>query len=101
MNRFIVKLNRTIAWVLAINTIILIITGYRSLGYFQFFTRGSADITHRIYLGISFIVLFASHSLISTRFILMRKHIKGRYIDVILILVGIIFITFFILLAFI
>lgn len=94
-NRFLIKFNRYIAYTLIANVVILFVTGYRIKGYFNFFSIYFANITHRIQFNISFIVLLALHMLISIRFILMRKQIKGKYIDIILILTGITFIAFF------
>jgi hypothetical protein len=101
MNKYLIKINRIIAYALLANTVIMLITGYRTRGLFTFFSRGFADITHRIHFSTSFIVLFIAHSLISIRFALMRKKIQGVYIDIMLALVGIALVTIFTLLVFI
>ena len=101
MNKLLVKINRLFAYALLANTIIMLVTGYRTRGHFAFFSRGFADITHRIHLNVSFIVLLIVHSLLSIRFALMRKKIQGTYIDIMLILVGVGLIVIFTLLIFI
>jgi hypothetical protein len=66
-----------------------------------FFSRGSADITHRIHLNIAFIALLSMHSLLSIRMTLLRMKIGGTYVDIILIVIGAVFIAIFTLLIFI
>ena len=101
MNKLLVKINRIIAYALLANTMVMLITGYRTRGHFAFFSRGFADLTHRIHLNVSFIVLLIIHSLLSIRFALMRKKIQGKYIDIMLFLVGVALIVIFTLLVFI
>ena len=100
-NRVLVKTNRVLAYLLLVVATAMIVTGYRTAGWFTFFSRGFADITHRIHLNTAFIVLFAAHSLLSIRTALMRKKIGGAYIDVLLIVIGTFFIALLILLIFI
>ena len=100
-NRVLIKTNRVLAYLLLAVATAMIVTGYRTIGRFTFFSRGFADFTHRIHLNAAFIVLLASHSLLSIRTALMRKKIGGAYIDVLLIVIGAFFITLFILLLFI
>ncbi|MFW6138852.1 MAG: hypothetical protein ACOC7U_06745 [Spirochaetota bacterium] len=81
LNRFLLKLNRFAAYILLANTLVLLVTGYRTMGYFRFFSRNFADIFHRYYLAISFTVLFVIHSFLSIRLVLMRHKIKGPLVD--------------------
>ena len=99
--KFFVKTNRALAYVLLAVATAMIVTGYRTTGWFSFFSRGFADLTHRIHLNTAFIVLLAAHSLLSIRTALMRKNIGGVYIDVLLTLIGVIFCTLFIVLIFV
>ncbi len=92
MNKFLRTLNRILAYLLIPLFILLMITGYRQLGYFTFLTRGLANSLHQIYANISFLVLFAVHALISIKFALARKRIKGLHVDIMLLAAGIIFI---------
>lgn len=100
-NRALVKTNRVLAYILLAVATAMIVTGYRTTGWFAFFSRGFADITHRIHLNAAFIVLLAAHSLLSIRTALMRKKISGAYIDALLIVIGTIFIVLFIILLFV
>jgi hypothetical protein len=101
MSKYLVKINRIIAYALLANTIIMLITGYRTRGHFLFLSRGFAEITHIVHLNISFIVLFSAHFLLSIRFALIRKNIQSIYIDVMLSLIGAVLIGIFTLLIFI
>lgn len=100
LNRFFITVSRIAAYILIILFILMLITGYRSTGHFTFITRGLANSLHVIYVNIAFIVLAAIHALISIRFALSRKKIKGWYIDVILLGAGVLFIAGFTYLAF-
>jgi hypothetical protein len=95
MNRFLSRLSRTVAYILIPLFIFILITGYRSTGYFTFMTRGMANSLHIIYLNIAFILLAAVHALISIRIALMRNGVKGKYVDVLLIITGIVFVAGF------
>ncbi len=89
--KFLRKLNRIIAYLLIPLFIFLLITGYRQVGYFTFITRGIANSLHQIYINIAFLVLFTFHSVMGIRAALARKKVKGLYIDILLIIIGIIF----------
>lgn len=101
LNRVLIRINRYIAYVLLLIAVVMIVTGYRTTGHFAFFSRGFADITHRIHLNISFIVLLAVHALLSVRSALLRKKIGGAYIDIMLLLIGAVFVGLFVLLVFV
>ncbi len=95
MNRFLAKLNRIMAYILLALVVGILITGYRTFGYFTFISRGLANNLHRIYLNVPFIVFVVTHSLLSIRVSLMRKKRGGAYLDIILAMAGIGFIVFF------
>ena len=101
LNRVLIRINRYIAYVLLLIAVVMMVTGYRTTGHFAFFSRGFADITHRIHLNISFIALLALHALLSVRFALLRKRIGGAYIDIMLLLIGTVFVGLFVLLVFV
>ena len=94
-NKFIVKLNRIICYIMIALVVGILITGYRMIGYFTFIPRGLSDYLHRIYLNIPFIVLFIVHTLLSVRIALMRKQIKSVYLDILFIFIGLAFAVFF------
>jgi hypothetical protein len=100
-NRVLIRVNRIIAYILLLVTVIMLVTGYRTTGHFTFFSRGFADITHRIHLNIAFIALFAVHAILSIRSALLRKKIGGPYINILLIIIGAVFVALFVLLIFI
>jgi hypothetical protein len=101
LNRFLVRTNRILAYMLLLAAVLMIVTGYRSTGRLAFFSRGFADITHRIHLNIAFIALLSMHSLLSIRMALLRRKIGGAYVDITLIVIGAVFIAIFTLLIFI
>ena len=72
--------------------ILIIITGYRQTGHFTFIPRGLANTLHQIYLNIAFLVVGSIHALTTIRRALMRNKIKGLYIDILLIVLGVSFV---------
>jgi hypothetical protein len=58
-------------------------------------TRGTANLLHIVYLNIAFIFLATVHALISIRTALMRNKVKGKYIDILLLITGIVFVAGF------
>jgi cation transport ATPase len=100
LNRFLTVFSRIAAYILIVLFVIIMITGYRSTGHFTFMTRGLANTLHIIYLNIAFLVLACIHALISIRFALARKNVKGHYVDVLLLIIGAVFIAGFAYFAF-
>jgi hypothetical protein len=100
MDRFLIKLSRVASYILIVIIVLMLITGYRLTGHFVFITRGFANTLHSIYFNITFIFLFTIHSLTAIRFALIRNKIKGKYIDILLIAIGVAFIAGFIYFAF-
>ena len=93
--KFLIKLNRVLAYLLIPIVIAILITGYRNTGYFTFLNRGVANLLHSIWLNIIFLIVFTVHSLIGIKLALIRNKIKARYLDAILLIIGIIFIAGF------
>lgn len=90
MEKVLTRINRISAYLLIILVLVILVTGYRQVGYFTFFGRGLANSLHQIYLNITGLVVGAVHVLLSVRRALIRNQIKGVYINVILALIGII-----------
>ena len=90
MEKALTRINRISAYILIVLVLLILITGYRQVGYFTFFTRGLANSLHQIYLNITGLVVGAVHVLLSVRRALIRNKIKGVYINIILALIGIV-----------
>jgi ABC-type sulfate transport system permease subunit len=90
MEKVLTRINRISAYILIVLVLLILITGYRQVGYFTFFGRGLANSLHQIYLNIGGLVVGAVHVLLSVRRALIRNQIKGVYINIILALIGII-----------
>lgn len=92
MEKFLLKLCRITAYISIILFILMMISGYRQTGHFTFISRGMANTMHQIYLNIAFLFAISIHALTAIRRALMRNKIKGVYIDILLIALGIFFI---------
>ena len=90
MEKVLTRINRISAYILIVLVLLLLVTGYRQVGYFTFFTRGLANSLHQIYINIASLIVGAVHVLLSVRRALIRNKIKGIYINIILALIGII-----------
>ena len=90
MEKVLTRINRISAYILIVLVILILITGYRQVGYFTFFTRDLANSLHQIYLNIAGLILGAVHVLLSVRRALIRNKIKGAYINIILALIGVV-----------
>ena len=90
MEKVLTRINRISAYILIVLVLLILITGYRQVGYFTFFSRGMANSLHQIYLNIAGLIVGAVHVLLSVRRALIRNRIKGIYINIILTLIGII-----------
>ena len=99
INRFLIKVNRYSGYILIPFTIGLIISGYRMVGYFDFFSRGLADLFHRIFIHTGFVLTFSIHTFLSLRHALMRRNIKGMLLDIIFLVLGAGFAFYFIFLG--
>jgi len=89
MEKILTRINRISAYILLVLVLLILITGYRQVGYFTFFTRGLANSLHQIYLNIAGLVIGSVHILISIRKALARNKIKGIWVNIILIILGI------------
>ena len=95
MNKFLTKFNRISAYILIVLFLVIMITGYRQTGHFTFIGRGLASSLHQVYINIAFLVLFTVHTILGVRIALTRNKIKGMYVEVMLILLGILVIAGF------
>jgi len=89
MEKILTRISRISAYILIVLVLLILITGYRQVGYFTFFTRGLANSLHQIYLNIAGLVVGSIHVLISIRKALARNRIRGVWIDIMLIVLGI------------
>lgn len=92
MEKFLLKLCRITAYISIILFILMMISGYRQTGHFTFISRGMANTMHQIYLNIAFLFVISIHALTAIRRALMRNRIKGAYIDILLVVLGILFV---------
>ena len=89
MEKILTRISRISAYILIPLVLLILITGYRQVGYFTFFTRGLANSLHQIYLNIAGLTVGSVHILISIRKALARNRIKGTWVNIILIILGI------------
>ena len=92
MEKILTRINRISAYILIVLVLLMLITGYRQVGHFTFFSRGLANSLHQVYLNLAGLVIGSLHVLLSVRKALMRNGLKGRYINIILIFIGLIII---------
>lgn len=89
MEKILTRINRISAYILLVLVLLILITGYRQVGYFTFFTRGLANSLHQIYLNIAGLVIGSVHILMSIRKALVRNKIKGIWVNIILVILGV------------
>jgi hypothetical protein len=89
MEKILTRINRISAYILLVLVLLILITGYRQVGYFTFFTRGLANSLHQIYLNIAGLAIGSVHILISIRKALVRNKIKGIWVNIILVILGV------------
>ena len=89
MEKILTRINRISAYILLVLVLLILITGYRQVGYFTFFTRGLANSLHQIYLNIAGLFIGSVHILISIRKALIRNKIKGIWVNIILVILGV------------
>ena len=90
MEKVLTRINRISAYILIVLVLLILITGYRQVGYFTFFTRGLANSLHQVYLNIAGLVVGAVHVLLSVRRALIRNKIRGVYVNILLAVIGIV-----------
>ena len=90
MEKILTRINRISAYVLIVLVLVILITGYRQVGYFTFFGRGLANSLHQIYINIAGLVVGSVHVLLSSRRALARNKIKGVWVNIILIALGVV-----------
>jgi hypothetical protein len=89
MNRFLFKVHRLIAWALLPFMIIVTVSGYAYTRQLQFIHRGRAFDLHNTF-DLPLFLLLVAHVVLAARFELMRFKVKGKSVDVVLLLLGII-----------
>ena len=89
VDRFLIRFNRYISYILIAVVIAMLVAGFRMTGNFIFLPRGLADLLHRIYLNVVFLLLFLTHTLLSLRIVFKRRGISGKGIDIPFILIGV------------
>lgn len=92
MNRILTRIQRIIGYIIAVLLLLQLATGYRNLGFFTFIQHDLADSFHQIYIIIPFSFLAVSHLLIGVKRAFIRTKVKGIYIDIILLIVGVVFV---------
>ncbi|MGC1123236.1 MAG: hypothetical protein WBA22_19295 [Candidatus Methanofastidiosia archaeon] len=89
LNRYLHKIHRIISWLLVPVMAAVIITGYAYTRKLQFMNRGRAfDLHNRLVLPL--ILLLIAHVMLAARLELMRFHIKGKAVDILLLILGIV-----------
>lgn len=89
LDRVLYRMHRWISWVILPFMIVIVVSGYAYLGKIRGFHRGLAFDLHTK-LDLPLILLIVAHVLLAGRFELMRFKIKGKAVDVFLLVLGII-----------
>ena len=58
IDKFLIRFNRYLAYVLIAVVVSILLFGYRLTGNFGFIPQGLADLLHKVYLNIIFLFLF-------------------------------------------
>lgn len=95
MPKFLIKLNRIFAYILIPLVIAILITGYRNTEHFTFISRGVANLLHSVWLNLAFLVLLTVHSLLGIKLALIRNKVTAKYLNALLVVIGILFIAGF------
>jgi len=89
MEKTLTRINRISAYILIVLVLVIFITGYRQVGYFTFFGRGLANSLHQIYINVAGLIVGSVHVLLSSRKALARNKIKGIWVNIVLVILGI------------
>ncbi|MBU6998687.1 MAG: hypothetical protein HXS41_14015 [Theionarchaea archaeon] len=89
LNRYMFKIHRVVSWLLVPLMAAVIITGYSYTRNLQVLNRGRAYDLH-IQLELPLILLLIVHVVLALRIELMRFHIKGKTVDIFLLILGIV-----------
>lgn len=89
VDRLLYKVHRLISWILIPFMVIVVVSGYAYVRKIQFLHRGFAFELHDT-LDLPLVLLILAHVVLALRFELMRFKIKGRIVDGILLVLGII-----------
>ena len=100
MPKFLIKLNRLLAYILVPLVIAILITGYRNTEHFTFINRGVANLLHSVWFNLAFLIIFTVHSLLGIKLALIRNKVTAKYLNSLLVVIGILFIAGFAYFAF-
>ncbi|KYK31048.1 MAG: hypothetical protein AYK19_17530 [Theionarchaea archaeon DG-70-1] len=89
VNRLLYKVHRFISWLLVPLMIVVVVSGYAYVRKVKFLNRGSAFYLHDT-LDLPLMLLIVAHVVLAARFELMRFKIKGRIVDGLLLVLGIV-----------
>lgn len=87
LNRFLHQVHRFISWILVPFMAISIVSGYAYTRKIRFMNRGLAFDLHNN-LDLPFLLLIVAHVALAARFELMRFKIKGKIVDVFLLVLA-------------
>ena len=89
VNRLLFKVHRFISWLLVPFMIIVAVSGYAYVRKVKFLHRGLAFQLHDT-LDLPLFLLIVAHVVLAARFELMRFKVKGRIVDGLLLVLGIV-----------
>ncbi|MBU7025796.1 MAG: hypothetical protein HXS48_02560 [Theionarchaea archaeon] len=89
VNRLLFRVHRWISWALVPLMIIVAVSGYAYVRKVQFLHRGLAFQLHDT-LDLPLFLLIVAHVMLAARFELMRFKVKGRIVDGLLLVLGIV-----------
>jgi hypothetical protein len=87
-NRLLFNLHRIISWTLLPVLVITVLSGYAYTRKVGVFRRGVAYDLHNV-VDLPFLLLLVAHVVLAARFELMRFKIKGKSVDIMLLVLGI------------
>ena len=90
MEKILTRIYCISAYILLVLVLVIFITGYRQVGYFTFFGRGLANSLHQIYINVAGLIVGSVHVLLSSRKALARNKIKGIWVNIVLVILGIV-----------
>lgn len=89
VNRLLYKVHRIISWVLVPFMIIVVVSGYAYIRKIRILNRGLAYDLHNTF-DLPLLLLLVAHVVLGARYELMRFKIKGRAVDAVLLLLGVV-----------
>lgn len=88
LDRFLFKLHRVVSWVLLPFMVVVAVSGYAYVRKIQFLHRGLAFNLHDT-LDLPLLLLIVAHVVLAGRIELRRFKIRGKAVDVLLLVLGI------------